>query len=347
MSENPSELSRYFSIEIDQLRTDHPCPFELFLYFEKSKHLIHWKKIGFLPDLKWVKDQTERGITQVWVSSKDEPLFKNYLARKPMDKDKSLPPTQDHHSQLLDAFETSDLPLEPKTQRLALETAQLLSKIKDATDLDEELKSRAHLFENIRTLILPPILNTLPEVRPLLELSDLSPASTHGYRVAAYSVAFALANGRTQLSLLVDLALAGLFHDIGLSLTPLSITRQPIQELNSTHRNEYERHVEHTLKLLEQFGGPLPNRSKVFILQHHEKMDGTGYPRKKGASDLDKNVQYLAMADCIDSTCSGLIDGKQIRFKNALEFTLRQFNKITLPDLYEPVKTWLEGGSLV
>ncbi|MBF0396719.1 MAG: HD domain-containing protein, partial [Desulfobacterales bacterium] len=72
--------------------------------------------------------------------------------------------------------------------------------------------------------------------------------------------------------------------------------------LTEEERKIIENHALMTLKILEQI--PFPKRlSKVpdYAASHHEKMDGSGYPRKLSGKDLPIQARIMLVADVFEA----------------------------------------------
>jgi HD-GYP domain-containing protein (c-di-GMP phosphodiesterase class II) len=92
-----------------------------------------------------------------------------------------------------------------------------------------------------------------------------------------------------------DLVLAALLHDLGMkSLGMEFFTR--LDPLDALNKRDLEEHGRRTAELIEK---RIPSLSRLngLILQHHERMDGTGYPAGLGADRLSLPARMLAIAD--------------------------------------------------
>lgn len=104
--------------------------------------------------------------------------------------------------------------------------------------------------------------------------------------------------GLTQNEL-SDLALAALAHDAGKSQIPLPI-------LKNGHRKKHEEdhyrlHVKHSVQLAQE-SGAFNGRAIAMIGEHHEAVDGSGWP--KGRSELSPGSRILAMTNRYDRLCA-------------------------------------------
>jgi len=91
-----------------------------------------------------------------------------------------------------------------------------------------------------------------------------------------------------------NITLAGWLHDIGKIAIPNEILRKPAQ-LNDEEYQSIKRHVDYGLSLLRSFdiNGDVIHA----IAEHHERYDGTGYPRGKSKEEISVEGRILAIAD--------------------------------------------------
>ncbi|MDR1379515.1 MAG: HD domain-containing protein [Synergistaceae bacterium] len=95
-------------------------------------------------------------------------------------------------------------------------------------------------------------------------------------------------------ALRVQLYLAAALHDLGKLATPTHILEKP-GKLDQEEFAIIKEHVRHTYELLKDIDGF--EQIRDWASNHHEKLDGTGYPFGKGADALDFNSRMMA---CID-----------------------------------------------
>jgi HD-GYP domain-containing protein (c-di-GMP phosphodiesterase class II) len=94
------------------------------------------------------------------------------------------------------------------------------------------------------------------------------------------------------------LSLAANLHDIGKLAIPLEILEKP-GGLSPEEFRQMAAHVQKTAELLaglEGCAGGL-NEVRVWAANHHEKLDGSGYPLGKTGAELDFNSRLLACLD--------------------------------------------------
>jgi HD-GYP domain-containing protein (c-di-GMP phosphodiesterase class II) len=95
-----------------------------------------------------------------------------------------------------------------------------------------------------------------------------------------------------------QLAVACYVYDFGMACMPLSILHKPGQ-LTADESNLMKSHVFKSVQLLEHFEHWAV--AKKIVLQHHERMNGTGYPFGISADEISEGAKLLAIVDTFDA----------------------------------------------
>lgn len=101
---------------------------------------------------------------------------------------------------------------------------------------------------------------------------------------------------------LKELVLAGLLHDVGKMRIPLEILNKPGQ-LTLDEFEIMKQHTTHGYQMLQQ-SQTISREVSFGILQHHEKMDGSGYPLGVDGSRINEFAKIMAVADVYDAMTS-------------------------------------------
>ncbi len=117
---------------------------------------------------------------------------------------------------------------------------------------------------------------------------------TLAHTVTVAVIARALARkSRLPASMCEEIYLAGLVHDIGKIRVPKEVLCFP-GRLEGDMLKEMQRHVVYTKEILE---GSFSYKIVEIASNHHEKLDGSGYPRALRAIDLSIGDKIIAVAD--------------------------------------------------
>jgi len=128
---------------------------------------------------------------------------------------------------------------------------------------------------------------------------------------------------------------SSILHDSGKIGIPESILRKPIS-LTEKEYQEIKRHPMkgHTiLEPLEQLADSLPG-----MLHHHERYDGTGYPKGLKGKDIPLNARIIAVADTFDAITSNRAYRPAKSPKEALRIMEKVAGSQLDPDLVEVFK---------
>jgi len=136
----------------------------------------------------------------------------------------------------------------------------------------------------------------------LLWLAKLKQTDNHAYNhalnVSITMMAFGnfLALSKAQVK---ELGLAGLLQDVGKA----KLSPDILLKTGKLTREEYEyakKHVDEGLKILEKTPD-IPMTTMLIVAQHHERADGSGYPRGLSENEISLSAQ---IAGLIDAYCA-------------------------------------------
>jgi putative two-component system response regulator len=125
---------------------------------------------------------------------------------------------------------------------------------------------------------------------------------TAGHQMRVANLASAIGRELGLSSQIIDgIRLAGLIHDIGKVAVPAEILSKPdvLSDLEMRLIKEHPRVGYEILKGVE-FPWPIAE----IILQHHERLDGTGYPQGLKGHEIIQEAQILAVADVVEAMAS-------------------------------------------
>jgi len=165
--------------------------------------------------------------------------------------------------------------------------------------------------------------NTLNENRALMSLLEIMSATEandtlffHNFNVCVLSALVGKEMGLSEKDL-QWLVVGALYHDVGfkniprdLHLTPGGFVTTPT---NSKH------HVKQGIKVSQQFPD-FPKESLAVISQHHERLNGTGYPLGLQGDGISLFAKIVMVVDEYDYLCNGSERGKNMVPNKALSY---------------------------
>ena len=153
---------------------------------------------------------------------------------------------------------------------------------------------------------------TLEALGAALDSRDVGTES-HSRRVHGYSLALARAHGVPD-DQLADLAHGVLLHDIGKIGIPDAILLKP-GSLTPDEWQVMRTHPEIGKRLIEKI--PFLHNAIPVVWCHHEKWDGTGYPRGLKGEAIPLNARIFSVVDAFDAMTFDRPYSKAIAFEAA------------------------------
>ncbi|PWK10249.1 HD-GYP domain-containing protein [Tumebacillus permanentifrigoris] len=139
---------------------------------------------------------------------------------------------------------------------------------------------------------------------------------SHSVNVGIYAAALGMAMGLKRDQLL-DLGIGALLHDIGKTQIPQEILMKP-GKLTDEEYGIMKEHSTIGYNLLREHSD-IPLISAHCALQHHERLDGTGYPRGIKEGEIHLYGQIVGVADVYDALTSNRVYRKAYLPHEALE----------------------------
>jgi PAS domain S-box-containing protein len=188
----------------------------------------------------------------------------------------------------------------------------------------EDITSRKLAEESIKQLK-QTLLGTLHALSRSIEIRE--PGITgHHRRVSNLGSAIARAMGLAD-DMAESIRIAGLVHDIGNMSVPSEILSKP-GRLSEMEYNFVKFHPRSGYDILKETGLPYPVAE--IVLQHHERMNGSGYPQGLKGKEMLLEARILAVANVVEA----MVSPRPYRPARGIDAALEEIrkNKSTLYD---------------
>lgn len=161
----------------------------------------------------------------------------------------------------------------------------------------EELRRQLDIAETTKSATL----DTILRLAHAAEYRD-EDTGAHIHRMASYSAAIArhLGLDRAHVELILY---ASPMHDIGKIGIPDRILLKP-GRLSEEEMAVMRKHTIHGAAILANSSSELMKTAETIALTHHEKWDGSGYPRGEREADIAIEGRIVAVADVYDALTS-------------------------------------------
>jgi PAS domain S-box-containing protein/putative nucleotidyltransferase with HDIG domain len=167
--------------------------------------------------------------------------------------------------------------------------------VRDITDRKQAAEKLERTLENLRQ-------TTTATVQVMAHVVETRDAYTAGHQRRVADIAVAIA-GEMQLPshTIEGIRMAGVIHDIGKISIPAEILSKP----GDLRRKEFELIKDHPqmgYEILKDVEFPWPIAEIVH--QHHERMDGSGYPNGLRGGEILLEARIIAVSDVVEAIAS-------------------------------------------
>ena len=199
-------------------------------------------------------------------------------------------------------------------------------------DISERKQAEEKLqrsYEKLRETMIATV-NTLAST---VEMRDPYTAG-HQRRVTILACAMAEEIGLTEEQF-DGLRMAGLVHDIGKFSVPVEILNKP-GRISETEFNIIKQHSQAGYNILKEIEFPWPVAQ--IVLQHHERLDGSGYPLGLKNGGIMLEAKILAVADVVEAMASHRPYRPALGIDAALEEITRNQGILYEPEIVDVCK---------
>jgi PAS domain S-box-containing protein/putative nucleotidyltransferase with HDIG domain len=173
-----------------------------------------------------------------------------------------------------------------------------LSLLCEGRDITERKKAEMKLQQTLDSLKRA----TSTTIQVLVSALEAKDPYTAGHQSRAAHLACAIAR---EMGLPEDkiegIGMAGIIHDIGKLSIPAEILTKPAK-LSGLELSLIQEHSRSGYEMLKEVESPWALAEIIY--QHHERMNGTGYPRKLKGDEILLEARILAVADVVEAMAS-------------------------------------------
>lgn len=183
-----------------------------------------------------------------------------------------------------------------------------------------------------RAIILPLIDIVLENRTIIFDLNEYSNPKDYLYHhcIATGMIAAVLAQKLNyNRGITLQIAIAGLLADCGMAKIHPRI-REKKSTLTEQEFNEVQKHPVYSYSMVKDLT-ILKDTMKEAIFQHHERLNGSGYPKNESLANISIFAQIIAVADVFHAmTCERLYRSKHSSFKVIEMINESEFGKFDI-----------------
>ena len=178
-------------------------------------------------------------------------------------------------------------------------TEGLIRDISVRRELEQEVLNQHESLLASNQVLKTRLEQSINAISKVVELRDVYTAG-HQKRVRQLACQIGAQLGFTQDEL-TNLSYGALLHDIGKIYIASDILNKP-GRITSLEYQILQTHAEYSYNIAREMD--LPEVILTMILQHHERLDGSGYPNKLAGDEIVLESRILAVADVVEAMTS-------------------------------------------
>lgn len=195
-------------------------------------------------------------------------------------------------------------------------TKMIVKELLDNPDNSEKMQECRGAVEDIITAIM----DSRGIISNLLTINKYDYYTySHCVNVSVFSVATAIALGVNKDNELFCIGMGSLLHDIGKNTMPPEILNKPEERLTDFEAKMLKEHVIEGYNIVRLYKG-IPEETYYPILQHHEKLSGSGYPSQLKGDKMHPFGKIVALTNQYDVLTTSRPTSKAITPFEALSF---------------------------
>ncbi|MGD8190902.1 HD-GYP domain-containing protein [Brevibacillus ginsengisoli] len=138
----------------------------------------------------------------------------------------------------------------------------------------------------------------------------------HSFNVTLYTTALALKLNLNERELM-EIGIGAMLHDVGKMAIPPEVLHKP-DRLTDDEFEQIKQHAEIGFEILRR-QEEIPLLAAHCAYQHHERLDGSGYPRNLTEPEIHKYAKILAICDVFDALTTNRVYRRAMLPHQAME----------------------------
>jgi len=292
-------ISPFHAVDLEFLTIDSVCDHDLYLRTNNQYVLYRAARLPFTQKDKLRLEETKQSTIFIYCQTeKDVRRF--------------------YEHNLSNIIDNKKISTQTKADVLFKCASGIAKEIFDAPENKENIGKTRDVVNNTMSLL-------AQGTDAFLQIISLSGHDYHTYthcvNVMAFSVSLLSSLGVKDPELLKQTGIGALLHDIGKSKIPLSILNKP-GPLTDSEWALMKKHPSFGAEMLAK--APVPELGRSIVVQHHEKISGTGYPFGLRKEKIDLSSQVVALCDAYDAMTTNRIYQPAIKPYQALQIITQE-----------------------
>lgn len=270
------------TVKLLDLNVGEPVDFDTFIYMPLNKRYIRYTAAGQPIVADKIEKLEKRQMSNLWLDHRDMNKFYQFSARK-----------------LRELGEAAAVSSTERQEKLKDCVRGIFSDIFDQSvksDFDQGRETIKQCESIISNYITKGVSSNWYK-KLLTSIGEGGDTYNHASNVSTFAALFAIGIGHKHPE---DLAMAGIFHDLGLAQLSEALQDKNPLDMTDVEKEQYYTHPERSVMMIKNKRIIIPESVEKAILMHHEAANGLGFPKKLPAARISDEAFILSFADQFD-----------------------------------------------
>ncbi|GAB4333213.1 MAG: HD domain-containing protein [Candidatus Abyssubacteria bacterium] len=325
--QHPGKTSKYLPISLHTLRVDTITNFDIYMKLSernRDERFVLYRKRNITFTERTRNSLIEHGTDQLYIDVSDKAQYQRYL-----------------ENNLETIVKDTTIPTDQKSAIAYTCATGLVEQLLENPRSGEHVKRSKAVISNLANYLL----SEATAFFSLLATTSFDYYTyTHSVNVAVFGMALAHRLQQYTETQIKEIGAGLILHDIGKSL----IEKRILNKRGALNKSEWavmKEHPENGVRLLNS-SGETNETVLMIVMDHHEKLDGSGYPRGLRGSAIHPYVRIAAIADIFDALTTRRPYKLAERSFPALKTMRDEMNKALDPDLFKEFVLLLGADSI-
>ncbi len=280
---SPTRQQPYLAVDIHTFRNaTRDIGFDVYLKLSEDNFAHIFSRVTGL-DYKRLAQYISKGIKELYIHPEDEAVYKAFTT-----------------ATAESIFNDPNTSAEKKIATLLNMTEQNMAELFTLINVDEETAVKSQKVVRSYVALLSENPKSLAIILKLVSHGEY--LYYHSIAAAIFSMFIARATGQFKQKFLEIVGMGGFLHDIGCTHIPKEILLNS-HELTASQWREIRQHPKVGLQMIEKTPH-VPDEVRYIVYQHHEQMNGLGYPNGLLGPAIYYPARIVALADSFSALIS-------------------------------------------
>lgn len=302
-----ADAPNYHSVKIVDLAGDEALEFDVYLFLPLNRKYVKYIAAGQKLKPEQLEKMKSREVRVMFLRGNEMPKFYQFTAQK-----------------LVALGKADGLSETEKQERMKQSVRTIVSGVFTPDEQEQGFEAGKKVIKDCQEIVKAYLVASDGKQGSFYsKLSEMAQSESGFYSAAANISTFsALISMGLGIGKPDEVAMAGMLCDVGLSNLPAEVQTKSVEDMTPEELKIYQTHPLESLKLFKAKKMALSDYVTKIVTQHHEQVDGKGYPNALPAHRIMPEAQIVGIASEFAELIRFRDGKKQYNPKEAIDYII-------------------------